>query len=1064
MLFTLSNTRNRVLAIVAVLMALAVVARVFHPLVYAASFPVSGQALVENTGAYLDFDNYNSNVFINMTHAELSGYAYSEDLGWVAFGDDDNPDGAVTFDISDDTGILSGRAYVLATGASIDFDDYDSQVSINLSNGTLSGYAFSEDIGWINFGSPGVVIDGEFPLDVTEPVTNASNISMQSASDGHVIPEGGWSNSFAPYFSWDSGSNEEGDPDLKGYCLYLGTEATEDPGNHLSQYGTSGMLINSPVETFGTDCQFIVSGTSLDLSAGEFLSSSFVNGETYYLRIKAIDNAGNTYNGGQVDGSGAASFAFSFDGQEPNNVNYINPASGTFNNVVDMNFSWPESGGAASSDIHSGVLGWQYAINNTSTWSGSETHATLGIDYIPNTFEQPYYLTEEHDGASIQIGDNVIYFRTVDAAGNVSSPATYRTGSLAYGGDAPLFAGDAVVAVTPSTNTSNAFALSWPEAEPAEGRSIYQYYYMVNTTPPVTLATLTSNPGTYIPTSNTSVAAGMLPGAQKGSNTVRVVAVDDEGNYSPSNYISGSFTLNSDSPDPAKNLTVSDASVKAASLWRASLAWDHPDYQGTGDLTYTVQRSSDGSTWTTITTTSGTAFVDTVGDSRQYYWRVGTSDTTTDSIASPSYTNAVTLTPKGSYTDPATLTSGPSAEKITTRKAEISWTTNRESDSKVAFGTKSGEYFDEEPSNSDQVTDHTIKLTNLLPGTTYYYKARWTDEDGNTGESEEKRFSTAPAPTVTDPQATQIGLSSAILRYTVKGASSVKIYYGKSTSFGGVIEVATSTQEVTLTTELTELEDGSLYYYKINPVDSEGFEYEGQALTFETMPRPRITGVRLQEVAGSAQTTVLVSWTVNTPLSAIVSYYPIGQPERVQDQVDVEMRPGTRQMVISGLLPQEQYQLVVKGRDRVGNEAVSDTFNFTTATDTRPPQIINLKVVGGTIPPVGFAAGDIKAQLVVTWDTDEPSTSQVEFGAGTSGSYSQKTQEDGNLTTNHTVIISGLTPSQVYHLRAMTKDAAGNQAQSIDITTIAPKATRSAFDLVIANLSAAFGFLGFLKQ
>src|SRR5690606_3390570 len=109
-------------------------------------------------------------------------------------------------------------------------------------------------------------------------------------------------------------------------------------------------------------------------------------------------------------------------------------------------------------------------------------------------------------------------FRTIDKAGNVSTPATYRTGSLAYGGDAPMFADGSVVAVAPSTNTSNSFALSWPEAQPASGNSIDKYYYMINTTPPVTRITLTSNPGTYIATSDTSIPEGMLAGVQKGSN------------------------------------------------------------------------------------------------------------------------------------------------------------------------------------------------------------------------------------------------------------------------------------------------------------------------------------------------------------------------------------------------------------------------------------------------------------------------------------------------------------------------------------------------------------------
>jgi len=52
------------------------------------------------------------------------------------------------------------------------------------------------------------------------------------------------------------------------------------------------MLTNSPATVAGTDCLFVTTATSLDLGSASYLSSAFVNGETYYLRIKAIDSAG----------------------------------------------------------------------------------------------------------------------------------------------------------------------------------------------------------------------------------------------------------------------------------------------------------------------------------------------------------------------------------------------------------------------------------------------------------------------------------------------------------------------------------------------------------------------------------------------------------------------------------------------------------------------------------------------------------------------------------------------------------------------------------------------------
>jgi hypothetical protein len=125
----------------------------------------------------------------------------------------------------------------------------------------------------------------------------------------------------------------------------------------------------------------------------------------------------------------------------------------------------------------------------------------------------------------------------------------------------------------------------------------------------------------------------------------------------------------------------------------------------------------------------------------------------------------------------------------------------------------------------------------------------------------------------------------------------------------------------------------------------------------------------------------------------------------------------------------------------------------------RAPEIQNMNVEA-TIVGVGDTA---KAQIVVSWDTDEPSTTQVEYAQGTGTSYDQKTQEDSSLTTNHTVTITSLTPAKIYHLRASSKDKSGNIGLSFDTVIITPKSTKDALTLVIENLSKTFGFLNNLN-
>jgi hypothetical protein len=582
---------------------------------------------------------------------------------------------------------------------------------------------------------------------------------------------------------------------------------------------------------------------------------------------------------------------------------------------------------------------------------------------------------------------------------------------------------------------------------------------MINSQPPTSYDTITSNSAKYIPIAETSVPEARVPGLIKGSNYIYVVGVDSNENYSPSTAISATFTLDSELPDPPSNLIISDSSIKDASLWRAALIWDEPEYTGTGELTYHIQRSEDGETWQDIESTTGQAYVDTVPESKQYYWRVGTTDNSDESMGNPSYSSAVSIVPRGKYTVPADLTSGPATSSITTTRATISWTTHRNSDSKIAFGLASGNYYEWEPSMSEQTTEHVIPLSNLQPGTEYYYVAKWTDEDGNTGVSDEQSFTTAPPPEVKDVRISNLGINSTIINFTTVNASRAKIYYGPTTSFGGMKEIATSKLETTYSVELDNLEDGTKYFYRINTFDEEGEEYTGTILDFETLPRPRVSNVLVQQVARTAESTLLVTWESNTEITSVITFHPENNPEMMQDIVNLDLVKGQHKMLVKGLLPDTNYILRVRGKDSIGNEAVSENLRVTTSSDTRPPQISELNIESTNVMVSEGSNNSTTSQLIVTWTTDEPATSQVEFGEGTSDSYTQLTQEDKNLAYNHVVVISGLTPSKVYHLRAISKDSASNESKSIDTVTITPKATNDAFNLVITTLQEAFKFL-----
>jgi hypothetical protein len=880
--------------------------------------------------------------------------------------------------------------------------------------------------------------------DQTKPTVNASDVILTGGREN-----GDWLK-YEPTMIWSPGIDDVVENEVF-YCISLNEVGMEEGSQLLDPELTSGVI----PEDDNDSCPYRVTGTTVDLSSIDGLN--LVSNMRYYFSIKAVDISGNVWSGNSEDYQDLV--WFKYDDTIPNNVMYISTPSTDFGNINDMFFNWPITGSPRATDQESELLGWQYAINSSlqEDWKGTELHPKLGISYIPleGITEGIVNLSTDEDGDDIIIGNNTIYFRSIDNAGNVS---TYVTGGINYGGAAPEFPAESIVTINPESSISNEFSISWPAAIPGDGDEISSYYYMINTEPPSSLSTLRNNNHVYIPTTDLSVPTAKLIGAVKGTNNVYVVSVDNQDNYSPTKAIHGTFDLNSTLPDAPVNLSAADLSVRDNELWRVALSWNEPAYKGNGDMTYIIERSSNGSTWGEVSRTAGLSYTDIVPESKTYYYKVATIDTSNESIINPTYSNFVEILPKGRYEDAPALISNPVISNVTTRNAKISWVTDRGCDSKVQLGISSGEYFQDEMYRSEIVTAHEIELTNLSPGTQYYYRTKWTDQDGNTGVSKESVFQTKPAPRIEDVEVSSIGLDYVIIDVLTKGSVSANFLYGRTKNYGGSKEINTSTSESEYSVMLTALEDGVEYHYTIILTDEEGFEYDGFGdLVFTTPPRPQVSNIQIQEKKGVPTPTVDVFWESNIEVSSIVKYSSAGKS---LDKVDMDMIKGEHSMELSGLEPDSNYQLVVEGVDAMGNRAVSDVYTFTTATDTRPPQVFSIKSEGDVQSSDVQADRTRSAQLVISWETDEPSTSQVLYGEGAGGDgYPFSTQTDSEMRYKHVIVVSNLAPSKVYHFKVISKDIAGNVGESGSVTAITPKSTDTVIESVLGSLSRIFGFL-----
>jgi hypothetical protein len=748
-----------------------------------------------------------------------------------------------------------------------------------------------------------------------------------------------------------------------------------------------------------------------------YTASSLVSGSTYYLRIKAVDDAGN------VAATTWQPFIYKLDSTAPTNPTTVTADPPGYSATNSFDFTWN-----AGSDADSGIAEYCYktgAVGAVEACTASTTITAL---------------------EAYQSGANTFYVRAKDTAGNFAS--SYVNASYYYSSTAPSAPQN--VEVDPSTNTVNEFAFSWdPPSTFSGAQENLRYYYSINALP-------TSSNVNQVGLSVTYVAAGAYA-TQTGENTFYVVAKDEAGNIDYNVYGTVDFTADTSAPGIPEDVEMADVSVKSTESWKLAISWEAPTSTGSGIANYKLYRSSTADAvcstsmtgFTLIGTTTEPSYVNSSLEQQDYYYCVKACDSTGNCSAA---SETVTMYPDGRWEAAPALTASPSAS-VKTRSAKISWSTNRTSSSFVKYGKVSGTY-GEEVGSSTQVTAHEVNLKELDPGATYYYKVIWADEDGNTSASEEYSFSTSAAPFVSDVKVSDASISTAFISANITYATEATLQYGPTTAYGGSAIIPVSKSGGLYSVKLEDLEQDTLYHIRIVAEDDEGNVYNGEDKTFQTLPVPKITNIKVQQVAGLPTATVRLLWTSNTEISTIVTYYPTSNPEQGKDKISLS-RSLTHELVIGDLTDETDYTILVKGRDVAGNEAVADTLKLKTAADLRAPEILNL-TVESTIVGIG---DDTKAQIIVCWDTDEPATTQVEYNLGTSTNYASTTQEDTNVTTNHCATISGAQPAQIYQMRALSKDKAGNSGASFDTVIVTPSATKDVLNLVVNKLSATFGFL-----
>jgi hypothetical protein len=134
------------------------------------------------------------------------------------------------------------------------------------------------------------------------------------------------------------------------------------------------------------------------------------------------------------------------------------------------------------------------------------------------------------------------------------------------------------------------------------------------------------------------------------------------------------------------------------------------------------------------------------------------------------------------------------------------------------------------------------------------------------------------------------------------------------------------------------------------------------------------------------------------------------------------------------------YFYVVSSVDTAGNVSPRSAEVSGTATDTRAPTLSAV-----TVASSGPSFADI------TWNTDEASTSQVEYG--TTSALGSATGVDQTRVASHRVSLTGLQSGKTYFYRARSADASGN----LGVSQVLSFSTRVDLPPVVSIVNVANG-------
>jgi hypothetical protein len=446
----------------------------------------------------------------------------------------------------------------------------------------------------------------------------------------------------------------------------------------------------------------------------------------------------------------------------------------------------------------------------------------------------------------------------------------------------------------------------------------------------------------------------------------------------------------------------------------------------------------------------------------------------------------------------------------------ITWKTDEDADSAVNYGLSADYGMVRIP--VPERTAHSVTLSSLEPGRTYYFRVISADENGNQGISADYKIQTDAAPNsgdqtsqgdglagdpsetpsqippptteeiveqikeITDPveikkivnevvkavqgiteDLTIVGpptvipeTTTARVKWTTDREATSEVQFSPTRGFDGTnFQFSQSSpQGRTTDHEIQLIGLEPFTEYSFKVRSTDEYSITGESRTFTFLTKASLPNIRNLRVLKVEENAATLAWDTTVPSKALIEFQDL--TTGAQNSVGRPTLATSHQMRLADLTLGTRYVAFVIAENSGGDRVRSQPIQFITVRDIAPPFISNV-----TNESTIFPGGESRIQTIVEWSTDEPAACTMTYQEGVAGGTDPTVleKETKQYSTDHVEVIIDFAPATVYQFWLDCEDEAGNTIKSENFVLFTPIQEKNIIDLIIENFQSTFGWV-----